>query len=324
MNNINGDMRWAEKRESFEKNCKIYEKALLKFNGIDEGYDVYNCSIPFIYEGKKYIYGRVELHDQWAQSKICLFSESAPDEFQLTENSEYYHLEDPFISVVNNKLIMGGVSVIKTRGKIKSFFCPFYQGESPEQMQYFTTGPLGMKDIRLVQIPNGIGVFTRPGGRVGFTVIKDISELDDKIISEAPLIDFIDGDGYGGMNQCYYLSSGMIGALGHMVYPKINNKGETERVYVNVAAIFDPETRKTLGTKIIGTRYSYPESDHIKISPDTGVALDDTAFTTGLVMRDDGKVDLYSGLSDALEGRITIDYPFEGYGKIVYGSNIIV
>lgn len=40
-------------------------------------------------------------------------------------------------------------------------------------------------------------------------------------------------------------------------------------------------------------------------------------------MRGDGKVDLYSGLSDALEGRITIDYPFEGYGKIVYGDNVL-
>ena len=54
-----------------------------------------------------------------------------------------------------------------------------------------------------------------------------------------------------------------------------------------------------------------------------GVYLDDTAFTSGIVMREDGKVDLYSGLSDALEGRCVIDYPFEGYGKIVYGGNIL-
>jgi hypothetical protein len=34
-------------------------------------------------------------------------------------------------------------------------------------------------------------------------------------------------------------------------------------------------------------------------------------------MRNDSKCDLYSGISDAAEGRTVIDYPFEGYGKIV-------
>ena len=33
-------------------------------------------------------------------------------------------------------------------------------------------------------------------------------------------------------------------------------------------------------------------------------------------MREDGKVDLYSGIGDAEVGRIVIDYPFEGYGQI--------
>ena len=39
-------------------------------------------------------------------------------------------------------------------------------------------------------------------------------------------------------------------------------------------------------------------------------------------MRDDGKVDLYGGMGDRAEGRITIDYPFEGYGKIVTPDSI--
>ena len=49
--------------------------------------------------------------------------------------------------------------------------------------------------------------------------------------------------------------------------------------------------------------------------------LVDCAFSSGIVMRKDGKADLYSGLGDAAEGRITIPYPFEGYGKIVEPVN---
>lgn len=34
-------------------------------------------------------------------------------------------------------------------------------------------------------------------------------------------------------------------------------------------------------------------------------------------MRKDGKCDLYSGVGDTREGRMVIDYPFEGHGDIV-------
>ena len=51
---------------------KIYESSKLKFAGVD-GYDVYNCSIPFLHQGKKYIFGRVEKRNEWAESLfICL------------------------------------------------------------------------------------------------------------------------------------------------------------------------------------------------------------------------------------------------------------
>ncbi|MCI8361224.1 MAG: DUF1861 family protein, partial [Clostridiales bacterium] len=60
-------MRLAEKRARFEKEKKIYDSALLIFQGVD-GFDVYNCSIPFTWQGETYIYGRVEKRDEWARS----------------------------------------------------------------------------------------------------------------------------------------------------------------------------------------------------------------------------------------------------------------
>ena len=317
----NGDVTWSNARDKFEQEKKIYENSLLTFIGLEEGEDVYNCSIPFVYKGKKYIFGRVEPHDAWATSHVHMFEETAPDTYTVIEEQKHL-LEDPFIAIINNEMIFGGVRVTKMKGNPTTYETCYYKGTDPFNLTYFTTGPNYMKDIRLVQLPDGVGVFSRPDGYVGFTVIKDIMELDDKVIAEAPIIDYIADGGYGGVNQCYYLESGMIGLIGHMVYPKLNKDGQTERAYINIASVFDPKERKTLFTNIIGTRRCYPASDHMRMS-NYGVYLDDTAFTSGIVMREDGKVDLYSGLSDALEGRCVIDYPFEGYGKIVYGGNIL-
>ena len=316
----NGDAVWSSARAIFENEKKIYDSVLLKFEGIDPNDDVYNCSIPFEYKGKRYIFGRVEPHDKWATSRVYLFEEVLPDVFKTIPTAISHQLEDPFIAFINGEMIFGGVYVIKSKGEPVTYHTAFFRGTNPYDLTYFTTGPDYMKDIRLVQLPDGIGVFSRPNGYVGFQIINDISELDDKVIANAPVIDFISDDGYGGVNQCYYLDSGLIGILGHMVYPKKNSFGQTERVYVNIAAVFDPKTKKTVMNKIVGTRRCYPASDRMRIN-NLNVPLDDTAFTSGIVMREDGKADLYSGLSDSLEGRVTIDYPFEGYGKIVYGGN---
>ncbi|MHB8961855.1 MAG: DUF1861 family protein [Saccharofermentanales bacterium] len=43
----------------------------------------------------------------------------------------------------------------------------------------------------------------------------------------------------------------------------------------------------------------------------------DRTFTSGIVMRDDGYADLFSGIGDATEGRTVMPYPFQGRGKII-------
>jgi hypothetical protein len=73
----------------------------------------------------------------------------------------------------------------------------------------------------------------------------------------------------------------------------------------------DPDTRTVESYKIIGTRDCYPPG------PAKMPHLADCAFTSGIVMREDGKADLYSGLGDCKQGRLVIDYPFEGHGQIV-------
>lgn len=176
------------------------------------------------------------------------------------------------------------------------------------------------EDIRLVQMDDKIGVFSRPKGKIGFTSIDNILELDDKLIENAALTDMVGVDGYGGMNQCYYLDSGYIGTIGHAVYSEKNSNNQTERIYVVIASVFNPKTNCTLMQKIIATRSCFPKKDYYKMGWD-GIPIRDVAFPSGIVFRNDGKVDLYSGISDAMQGRITIDNPFEGYGKPKYCDN---
>lgn len=71
-------MSIRELREKFEQERaeKQEQGILLTFEGV-EGYDVYNTSVPFMYEGKEYIFGRVERRNEWATSTVCLFSKKS-------------------------------------------------------------------------------------------------------------------------------------------------------------------------------------------------------------------------------------------------------
>lgn len=295
-----------ERVKDFIENRKIYESAMLKFHGV-EGRDVYNCSIPFLMDGKKYIYGRVEKRDEWASSWVRLFEEREQDNFYVVPDV-IYQLEDPYIQFIDNELILGGTHVLYDGGKYSIFRGYFYRGNDLKNLKYFTSGPEWMKDIRLVQLDDGIGVFSRPNGRIGFTVIKDLSELTIKSIAEAPLIEAIGENEYGGCNQCYNLGNGLIGIIGHQAY----SESEKKRCYINMAYVMDIATRKIIDKKIIGTRDCYTDSTEAKPSPN-GTDLGFVTFSSGIVMREDGKADLYSGINDIGEGRITIDDPFAEY-----------
>ncbi len=313
-------MSLREEREIFDKEGKIYESVKVKFSGVC-GYDVYNCSIPFEKDGKTYIYGRVEKRDEWARSTVHLFEKVGEDEFKKVENSFVYQLEDPYIANIHNTLILGGTHVVKERSMVKTYYGYFYKGNDLEDMYYFTTGPEHMKDIRLVQLSNGeIGVFSRHRGQhildeygcesmIGFCKIKTVDDLTGEAIKNAPLIPNIFADGeWGGCNQCYMLSSGKIGIIGHKCY---KDEERNNAVYLNTAYVFDTEKMEMISDKVIATRKSYPSGPAKK--PD----LEDCAFPGGIVMRPDGKADLYSGIGDCEVGRVTVDYPFEGYGNII-------
>lgn len=310
-------MNIIELRNEFEQNKQIYESVKLVFHGV-EGYDVYNPSVPFTWGDREYVFGRVEKREKWARSYTALFEHSGPDEWTLVQDSVVYQLEDPFVSILEDQLVMGGTHVRFRAGNIDTYYDYFYKGADVKELEYFTTGPDLMKDIRLVQMGHHqIGVFSRPRSNeikkdygsesmVGFTVIDVLDRLTSETVQDAALIPGIFGkDEWGGCNQALMLDSGSIGVIGHRCYKSLVN-GIEMQTYLNISFIYDRENNRAVDQKIIGTRSCYPDG------PAKAPHLADCAFTSGIVPRKDGKVDLYSGIGDCECGRITIDNPFEG------------
>lgn len=305
-------------RTIFENSRNIYEKTRLKFLGAD-GYDVYNCSLIFKDKGKEYIFGRVEKRDEWANSWVTLFEQVEKDTFRLVEGSRSYQLEDPFITKIHGEFILGGTHVRKTSGKIDTFYAYFYKGTDLQNLRYYTTGPVRMKDIRLAEMPDGkIAVFSRPRGTeitkqygseaiIGYTEISSLDELNAEVVEKAEYIPGLFKDNeWGGCNQVYCLDNGHLGIIGHIAEKTQGCNEIIYSTYMNMAFVFDPKEHRAYNLKIIGTRDCYTDG------PAKLPYLADCVFSSGIKVREDGKVDLYSGMGDCEEGRITIDNPFEG------------
>ena len=318
-----------EEKATFEQSCHVYERALLQFQGV-EGFDVYNCSAPFYWEGKTYLYGRVERRAEWARSWVRLFEQVGPDTYAAVKEHMIYQLEDPYVSFIGGEMVLGGTHVRKRQGKIDTYYGYFYRGTDLNDLRYFTTGPDEMKDIRLVALADGrVGVFSRPRGEhirrkygssavIGFVIIPDLDSLNAQVIAEAtPIEGLFAEDEWGGCNQAYLLDDGRIGVLGHQSFLARSSAAEVAQtdpsqpwsdgslaVYMNIAFEFDPQTFAVSNRKIIGTRSCYPAYACKRPS------LADCAFTSGMTLREDGRVNLYSGIGDTAEGRIVVDYPF--------------
>ena len=298
-----------------ENSRTIYNRELLEFD-ID-GYDVYNCSLPFEYEGKTYVWGRVEKREEWATSISVLFEKSASGKFVRTPNVESLPIEDPFMVKIHGEYVLGGSHVVKERGKIKTYYVYFYRGKTPFSLKYFTTGPDYMKDIRLVELEDGrIGLFSRPRcqeimdtygteSQIGFTIIDSLDDLDAEAIENAKYIPGIFAPKeWGGINQAISFGNGQIGLIGHQCY-NLYQDGIEYPVYVNTAIVYDYVSKRISEKKVIGVREDYPPTES-KLK-----ALCKCAFTTGILLKDSETVQLYSGLSDVGQGMIEIPNPFK-------------
>lgn len=276
--------------------------------------DVYNITAPFDVDGLKVIAGRTESRDS-EYSKVMFFACNG-SVWSPISDAPVLELQDPFFAKIHNEIVLGGVEVWPKEDDPNALLwrTAFYRGTNLNDLKHFANGPVGMKDIRLVELSDGrIGVFTRPqgeiGGRgkIGFTIIDNLDELSEEVIEKAPLIDnqFVDEE-WGGANEIHLLKNGMLGVLGHIAC--FDDIGD--RHYYSVAFMFDPYKKKSSPLKIIATRSNFEEGEYKRRD------LIDVIFSGGLIRREDGYAELYCGVSDAEAHMIVIPDPFLEYEKI--------
>lgn len=293
--------------KEFRSGAKPKNAKRIVFNEMDN-YDVYNPTAPFSYEGKTLMIARVEKRDSEHSEAVFFVKQEDGSYIESTELPRY-KLQDPYISLIGDTYVFGGTEIFPHPENKNNLWwrAKFYYGKDLKNMKELTYGPNGMKDIRLIELKDGkIGVFTRPqgekGGRgkIGFTIINNLLELDARIVEEAPLLEQFDDLEWGGVNEATLLSNGKIGVLGHIAK---YSKGTVRHYYPMVFCI-DPETLEYSSIKIIAERANLLDG------PAKRNDLIDVLFSAGLVRHNNGKATLYTGVSDVEVQSIEIDDPF--------------
>ncbi|MFH1749887.1 MAG: DUF1861 family protein [bacterium] len=280
----------------------------------DTGKDVYNPTQPVEIKGTRYIAGRMEDRDDYANSQIGFFVEDG-ERWRLDENTPTLELEDPFFSFIHGEIVLGGVRAWRDESGELSWETVFFRGTDLSDLREFTTSPVGMKDVRLVELENGkIGIFTRPQGsvakkgKIGYTEIDDLDELSPATMINAEMIPGIFlPEEKGGVNQVITLKNGQLGVIGH-IYGKDEHGNKH---YCAMSFVFDPTNSSVSPMQIIATREDF-SGGAIKVpNPDNPDELADVLFPGGITRNEDGTATLYCGLSDTEAGEITILDPFQ-------------
>src|SRR5699024_5485332 len=105
---------------------------------------------------------------------------------------------------------------------------------------------------------------------------------------------------WGGVNEAYVTGDGKLMVLGHIA--RFDEHGD--RHYYPITFEYKQDQNKIVDMKIIAKRSDFPEGEAKR--PD----LEDVLFSGGLKFLEDGKAELYVGVSDAEAHMATIENPF--------------
>ncbi len=297
-----------------------------EFSGLKD-MDIYNPSVPFTIKGATYIAGRVE--ERSSERSRVMFFKKTGDVWDLCKEAMTFELQDPFITFIDSKLIMGGVRVVWEEGtnRATAWYTDFYIGSGLDDLHLFASGPKHMKDIRLVELSDKrIGIFTRPQGeqmlnqfgciaKIGFMIVDSLEDITAAKIEQAAFIEGIfRPDEWGGCNQIHLLKNGHLGIVGHIAYGEEKPNARYLHYY-GMSFIFDPVNKRIVDkVKIIISRDCFPDG------PCKAQRLSDVTFTSGIQRLCGNKAVIYTGLSDAQVGSAVINDPFaeweEGVGKL--------
>ena len=263
----------------------------LHFAGVGDK-AVYNPSAPFTIgsgaSAREIIAARVESTHLETDSEVVFFEKVGATWLPAPGLFRGLHLQDPCVTVIDGKLIVGGVRVFEKpkladgRDGGLGWETVFYRSHdglhSFESDQTgkpvpILTGPLGMKDIRLKQLRDGrIAVFTRPQGdlalglgaagthgSVGFTVVSNLRRVTADVIAKAPLIEAqFPADQWWGVNEAHQLADGTLAVFGHaaMRFPAPPGGGDP-RGYYALEFRLNTETRRVTDMKMLAERKDF-------------------------------------------------------------------
>ena len=278
----------------------------LVFSGFP-GHDVYNVTAPFEWKERSVIAGRVERRSE-ELSEIVLFSETDGEWRPIEGAPTFPGLQDPCVTMMDGKVILGGVRFPVTIGEDrKAWQMEFYREGLNGGFDKVLTGPPKMKDIRFLQLPDGrILVLTRPQGerggrgRIGFCVVDSLIQARWETIENALLFDHCPEEQWVGANEAHLLTKNKIGVLGHLA----EFREDGSRRYRSMVFCIDLETGQSTETEIIAERSDFPPGESKR--PD----LQDVIFSGGLLRLGHGRARLFAGLSDAEAGSLDLPDPF--------------
>lgn len=310
---------------SVEKPTRIMTRQKIMFDGVD-GKDVFNV-IPITDSLGQIscVAGRVEVRENGEPfSKTVFFVKKEKDsnKYTLHEKAPVFDMQDPFFCRIKNDCIFGGVEVFGDEKNL-SYRTVFYKGKDIDSLEKFAQGPVGMKDIRLIDLGNKIGVFTRPQkergvrGKIGFFTIDsidDLAKVKDEQYFYAPLIEHafsapllddhvLSEEAWFGSNDVFLLKNGNVGVLAHIGY---FSNGRQDKRYCSIAFQFNPETREASPINLVALREDFPEG--VPKRDD----LKKVTIGCGLV-RLKGVAELYLNVGDAETYVTLIEDPFSKY-----------
>jgi hypothetical protein len=267
--------------------------------------DGYNPSNPVPDGAHPFTYVRVEPREDEFDSWSVPFRQLAVDRWELDEKLPPLRLQDPFVAVIDGTLMVGGVRIVDRSPERVLWETVFMRGASLDALSEFARSPLLMKDVRLIEVEEGIiGIFTRPlggsagRGQIGYTEISSLDELTTVVMAEADMLHMQPiPEQWWGANAVYRLDRNTLGVLGHIA----KFEGDT-RHYYPIAFVFDRLRRRIVrGPEIIADRSCFPP--HRAKRAD----LENVIFPAWL---DQPRGVLCGGLSDAAIGVVNIEDPF--------------
>jgi hypothetical protein len=281
---------------------------------------IYNPTKPMTINGKNILLGRVETFEDELNSKVMFF-EQIGTTWHMIGSAPQLDLQDPFYAQnIQGYQILGGVKLFPQKNGYPKYQTVFYKFKQSIDELYsnnclsmpFASGPMGMKDIRLIELKDKkIGVFTRPQGgeaglgKIGYVEINSLEELETRI-SEAKIIEGqFKHDEWGGANELHLLNNGNIGVLGHIAHKSYSEEnGRIVKNYYAMSFIFNPYTKIASDMKIIATADQFP---HIRPKFDS---LGQVIFSGGLQRNGNGEAILYAGINDTSAACFLIKDPF--------------